>query len=521
MMNKEDMLKKLADCVCDMEDEEIVDAVQEYLAAGYDPQEGLLNGLVEGMRRASELYEEGEYFVPELIVCSDAMYAGIGEIQKALPEGAQETIGKVVIGVLGGDTPDIGKNLVRIMLETGGFEVHDLGRDVPISAFVQYVKDHDVDILCMSSLMTTTMPGMEQVIIELKKEGLRDKVKVMVGGAPVSAAFAEKIGAPVSNTLMGKGNIDSNHPLYTGMIGMHGTKASNIAATKCDLFIAIGARFSDRVLGKKEHIKNAKVIHIDVDPAEINKNIKVDAFLIGDAKLVLQRLIEAVDEKKNEEWIEDIRKIKKEGDVIKDSPNLTPEFLFQKLNQLDKGNLIISTEVGQHQMWAAQYFNFKRPRTFISSGGLGTMGYGLGACIGAQVGKPECKVINIAGDGSFGMNCNEIATAVSNHLPIVMIIMNNNVLGMVRQWQQLFYEGRYSQTTLNRKTDFVKLAEAFGAKGFGVTEKDQLEGVLKEALESKEPVLIDYRINCEKKVFPMVAPGAPISEIITEEDLEK
>ena len=195
MMNKEDMLKKLADCVCDMEDEEIVDAVQEYLAAGYDPQEGLLNGLVEGMRRASELYEEGEYFVPELIVCSDAMYTGIGEIQKALPEGAQETIGKVVIGVVEGDTHDIGKNLVRIMLETGGFEVHDLGRDVPISAFVQYVKDHDVDILCMSSLMTTTMPGMEQVIIELKKEGLRDKVKVMVGGAPVSAAFAEKIGA--------------------------------------------------------------------------------------------------------------------------------------------------------------------------------------------------------------------------------------------------------------------------------------------------------------------------------------
>lgn len=195
MMNKEDMLKKLADCVCDMEDEEIVDAVQEYLAAGYDPQEGLLNGLVEGMRRASELYEEGEYFVPELIVCSDAMYAGIEELQKALPEDAQETIGKVVIGVVEGDTHDIGKNLVRIMLETGGFEVHDLGRDVPISAFVQYVKDHDVDILCMSSLMTTTMSGMEQVIIELKKEGLRDKVKVMVGGAPVSAAFAEKIGA--------------------------------------------------------------------------------------------------------------------------------------------------------------------------------------------------------------------------------------------------------------------------------------------------------------------------------------
>lgn len=287
---------------------------------------------------------------------------------------------------------------------------------IPIEKKIRYIKDEALN-----------------KVLDLIKDSKRPFI--YAGGGIIAAdaseelvKFAEKIGAPVSNTLMGKGNIDSNHPLYTGMIGMHGTKASNIAATKCDLFIAIGARFSDRVLGKKEHIKNAKVIHIDVDPAEINKNIKVDAFLIGDAKLVLQRLIEAVDEKRNEEWIEDIRKIKKEGDVIKDSPNLTPEFLFQKLNQLDNGNLIISTEVGQHQMWAAQYFNFKKPRTFISSGGLGTMGYGLGACIGAQVGKPECKVINIAGDGSFGMNCNEIATAVSNHLPIVMIIMNNNVL---------------------------------------------------------------------------------------------
>lgn len=380
---------------------------------------------------------------------------------------------------------------------------------IPIEKKIRYIKDEALN-----------------KVLDLIKNSKRPFI--YAGGGIIAAdaskelvEFAEKIGAPVSNTLMGKGNIDSNHPLYTGMIGMHGTKASNIAATKCDLFIAIGARFSDRVLGKKDHIKNAKVIHIDVDPAEINKNIKVDAFLVGDAKLVLQRLIECVDEKRNEEWIEDIRKIKKAGDVIKESPNLTPEFLFQKLNELDDGNLIISTEVGQHQMWTAQYFNFKKPRTFISSGGLGTMGYGLGACIGAQVGKPECKVINIAGDGSFGMNCNEIATAVSNKLPIVMIIMNNNVLGMVRQWQQFFYESRYSQTTLNRKTDFVKLAEAFGAKGFRVTEKSQLEAVLKEALASKEPVLIDYIIDCDKKVFPMVAPGAPISDIMTEEDFKE
>ena len=348
---------------------------------------------------------------------------------------------------------------------------------------------------------------------------------IYAGGGIISAEaseelveFAEKIGAPVSNTLMGKGNIDSEHPLYTGMIGMHGTKASNIAATKCDLFIAIGARFSDRVLARPKDIDNAKIIHIDVDPAEINKNVKVDTFLIGDAKLILQKLISAVDEKRNDEWINEIETIKEANNIQRESEVLTPEFLFEKLNKMNKGNLIISTEVGQHQMWAAQYFKFRRPRTFISSGGLGTMGYGLGACIGAQVGKPECKVINIAGDGSFGMNCNEIATAVSNKLPIVMIIMNNNALGMVRQWQTIFYEGRYSQTTLNRQTDFVKLAEAFGAKGYRVTEKSQLEDVLEKALESQEPVLIDYVINNDKKVFPMVAPGAPISEIMTEED---
>ena len=345
------------------------------------------------------------------------------------------------------------------------------------------------------------------------------------GGVKIAGAceelkvFAEKIGAPIATTLMAKDILENDYPLTTGMIGMHGTKASNLGATKCDLLITIGARFSDRVISNPDHIQNAKVIHIDVDPAEINKNIQVDAFVVGDAKIALQKLIDKVDAKKNTEWLAKIDELKKLN-VTKDSEKLTPEFLFEELNKLNKGNIIISTEVGQHQMWSAQYFNFKKPRTFITSGGLGTMGYGLGAAIGAQVGNPDSKVINIAGDGSFGMNNIEIATAVSNKLPLVMIIMNNNVLGMVRQWQTLFYEGRYSETTLNRQTDFVKLAEAHGAKGYRVTEKSQLEGVLKEALESKTPVLIDYMIDCDKSVFPMVAPGAPINQIMTEEDFK-
>ena len=343
------------------------------------------------------------------------------------------------------------------------------------------------------------------------------------GGVKISKAckelaeFAKKIDSPIATTLMAQDSVRNENPLYTGMIGMHGTKASNIAATKCDLFIAIGARFSDRVVGKPEHIQNAKIIHIDVDPAEINKNVRVDAFLVGDAKTVLEKLIPKVEEKKHSEWVNKINSLK--VNITAPNDRLTPELLFKELNKLNEGNMIISTEVGQHQMWAAQYFDFRKSRTFITSGGLGTMGFGLGAAIGAQVACPDAQVINIAGDGSFGMNCNEIATAVSNNLPLIMIIVNNNVLGMVRQWQDLFYEGRYSETTLNRKTDFVKLAEAFGAKGYRVTKNNELEGVLKEALKSSGPVLIDYVIDCDKKVFPMVAPGAPINQIITEENI--
>jgi len=344
------------------------------------------------------------------------------------------------------------------------------------------------------------------------------------GGVGISGAtselinFAEKIGAPVSTSLMCMAEFPNDHELYTGMIGMHGTKASNIAATKCDLLITLGARFSDRVISNQNHIKNAKILQIDVDPAEINKNIKVDTCIVGDLKLALDKLMPLIQEKKNEEWLSTINKLKEDKKILSDSET-TPELLFDKLNELNDGSFIISTEVGQHQMWAAQYFKFKDERTFITSGGLGTMGYGLGAAIGAQIGMPSKRVINIAGDGSFGMNCNELVTAVKNRLPLIQIVMNNNCLGMVRQWQGLFYEERYSETTLDRATDYVKLAEAFGAKAFRITKPDQIDDILRKALDSDGPVLIDYLVNSDKKVFPMVAPGAPINQIISEEDI--
>jgi len=346
------------------------------------------------------------------------------------------------------------------------------------------------------------------------------------GGVVASGAYEElmeivnKINSPIATSLMAMSSFPYDHPLYTGMIGMHGSKASNILTSKCDLLINLGARFSDRVISNPNHISNAKIIHIDVDPAEINKNVKVDAFVVGDLKIVLQRLIPLLKEKKNENWLKKMGELKALNvEETSEIGELTPEFLFRKLSELDDGSFVLTTEVGQHQMWASQFFKFKTPRTFISSGGLGTMGYGLGASIGAQMALKDKQVINIAGDGSFGMNCNELATAAKNKLPIIVIIVNNNSLGMVRQWQNFFYEGRYSSTTLNSTTDFVKVAEAFGGKGYRVFEKEELVPVLKEALEYKGPFVIDYVIHNDKKVFPMVAPGAPINEIISEEDV--
>lgn len=334
-------------------------------------------------------------------------------------------------------------------------------------------------------------------------------------------ALAEKINAPVATSLMGIGSIPNDHRLYTGMIGMHGTKASNLLATSCDLIIALGARFSDRVISHKNHIKNAKIIQIDIDPKEINKNVKVDSYIVGDIKEVLKKLFPMINEKENIEWINKMNELKSlnNKEVVKEGV-LTPEYLFTLLNKMNNGNFIITTEVGQHQMWTAQNYKFYKPRTFISSCGLGTMGFGMGASIGAQMGNPKAVVFNIAGDGSFGMDCNEFATAVNFKLPVKVIVMNNNALGMVRQWQSLFYEGRYAETTLNRATDFVKLAEAFGGNGFRVEKPEELQEILEKALATDGPVIIDYKINSDDMVFPMVAPGAPINEIISKEDIK-
>lgn len=332
--------------------------------------------------------------------------------------------------------------------------------------------------------------------------------------------FAEKINSPTATSLMCMGGFPVTHPLFTGMIGMHGTKASNLGAWECDLLIAIGSRFSDRVISSNSNLEGAKIIHLDVDPAEVNKNVKVDASIIGDVRETLRKLIPLVEKKNNNEWTE---KIKGYKDSVKNlnskKEELTPEFLFEKINDLTNGEAIITTEVGQHQMWASQFYKHMKPRKFVTSGGLGTMGFGLGAAIGSKVGNPDKLVINIAGDGSFAMNCNELATAYAQKAPVVTIIVNNNALGMVRQWQNFFYEERYSHTSINRGTNFVKLVEAYGGKGYLVEKREELEPVLKEAINSSVPVVIDYRVHEDKKVFPMVAPGALINQIIYEEDV--
>ncbi|ERK32428.1 biosynthetic-type acetolactate synthase large subunit [Clostridium intestinale] len=332
--------------------------------------------------------------------------------------------------------------------------------------------------------------------------------------------FAEKIDSPTATSLMCMGGFPVTHPLFTGMIGMHGTKASNLGAWECDLLIAIGSRFSDRVISSNSNLEGAKIIHLDVDPAEINKNVKVDASIIGDVRETLRKLIPLVEKKNNNEWTE---KIKGYKDSVKNlnskKEELTPEFLFEKINDLTNGEAIITTEVGQHQMWASQFYKHMKPKRFVTSGGLGTMGFGLGAAIGSKVGNPDKLVINIAGDGSFAMNCNELATAYAQKAPVITIIVNNNALGMVRQWQNFFYEERYSHTSINRGTNFVKLVEAYGGKGYLVEKREELEPVLKEAINSSVPVVIDYRVHEDKKVFPMVAPGALINQIIYEEDV--
>ena len=346
------------------------------------------------------------------------------------------------------------------------------------------------------------------------------------GGAVISNAeealdeFVSKVQAPVTDSLMGKGAYDGRKPLYTGMLGMHGTKASNYGVSECDLLIAIGVRFSDRVTGNaKKFADNAKILQIDIDPAEINKNIQTDASLIGDVREVLRLLNSRLKQQNHDAWIEKIMDYKKTYPMHFPAEGLSGPYLVDAIYKKTNGEAIIVTEVGQHQMWAAQFYKYAKPRTFLTSGGLGTMGYGLGAAIGAQIGRPDRQVINIAGDGCFRMNMNEIATAVREKLPLIEVVVNNHVLGMVRQWQDLFYEKRFSHTVLNDSVDFVKLAEAMGATGIRVTTREEFEAALEKALAMRTPVLLDCIINCDDKVWPMVAPGAAISEVFDEQDI--
>ena len=348
------------------------------------------------------------------------------------------------------------------------------------------------------------------------------------GGAVISGAskevrdFAKKIDAPVCDSLMGKGAYSGDDDLYTGMIGMHGTKTSNLGVSECDLLIALGARFSDRVISNaKKFASKAKIVHIDIDAAEINKNITTDASIVGDLKEVLTILNFKLEKQEHTDWINHIKEMKEKMPLSYDKSKLTCPYILETLDKLTKGNAIITTDVGQHQMWASQYIKYTEPRTFLTSGGLGTMGYGLGACIGAKVAKPDKIVCNIAGDGCFRMNMNELATASRYNIPIIEIVINNHVLGMVRQWQTLFYGKRYSQTILEDKVDFCKVSEGLGCEAIRVTKKEEVEPALKKAIEADHPVVLDCIIEEDDKVFPMVPGGAPIAEAFDEEDLKK
>lgn len=346
------------------------------------------------------------------------------------------------------------------------------------------------------------------------------------GGVILSNASEElrelvnKVHAPVCDTLMGKGSFDGRDPLYTGMIGMHGTKASNIGVQECDLLIGLGVRFSDRVVSNaKTFAKNAKILHIDVDAAEIDKNIKTTASVVGDLKDILPKLSALIPAKKHEEWVAHIMELKENYPLKYPKDTLTCPYIIEELDRVTKGEAVVTTDVGQHQMWASQYYHYTKPRTFISSGGLGTMGYGLGACIGAKVGCPDKICVNIGGDGCFRMNMNELATASRYQIPIIQIIINNHVLGMVRQWQTLFYEKRYSQTVLTDQVDFVKVAEGLGCKAIRVTKKEEVAPALEAALKAGGPVVLDCVIAEDDKVFPMVSPGTSISEVFDADDL--
>ncbi len=422
------------------------------------------------------------------------------------------------------DLADTVRNAFRIA-KTGrpGPVLIDIPKDVT-AALTEYEPAEPIPVARVTK-------GIREQDIEAALELIKNcnKPFIMVGGGAVIseasdelAEFAALMDSPVCDTLMGKGAFDGESLNYTGMIGMHGTKASDYGVAKCDLLVAVGCRFSDRVTGNVQTFaSNAKILQIDVDPAEVNKNVKVDVSVIGDIKEVLKILLSRMEQADHFAWMSQVSRLKDLYPLTYRKDVLTGPYVIEKINELTKGEAIITTDVGQHQMWAAQFIKYKYPRTFLSSGGLGTMGYGLGAAIGAQVGMPEKQVINIAGDGCFRMNMNELATASRYNIPIIQVCINNHVLGMVKQWQELFYEERYSHTILNDAVDFVKVAEGMGVKGVRVTKIEEVEPALKEALAHKGPFVIDCYVDSDDKVFPMVSPGGNIADAFSEEDLEK
>lgn len=354
-----------------------------------------------------------------------------------------------------------------------------------------------------------------------------EKPMIFVGGGNILSGdsaelkeFVKKVDAPVTDTLMGKGAFDGTEEYYTGMLGMHGTKTANLSVTECDLLIALGVRFSDRVIGNASKFAyNAKIVHIDIDAAEINKNIQVDYSIVGDLKSILEILNKKLENQYHKPWVDKVLARKAALPMQYRDDVLTGPYIIERINELTGGDAIISTDVGQHQMWAAQYYKYSRPRTLLTSGGLGTMGYGLGACIGAKMGQPDKICINIAGDGCFRMNMNELATASRYNIPIIQVVINNHVLGMVRQWQTLFYGKRYSQTVLDDGVDFCKVAEGLGCEAILVTKKEEVAPAVEKAIALKKPVLLNCVIPEDDKVFPMVPAGAPISEAFDAGDL--
>ena len=423
------------------------------------------------------------------------------------------------------------RDLAKVMRRA--FRIAKSGRPGPV--LVDITKDatanqaeyiEEVPDVILPDTACITDADLEQAATLIREA---EKPMIFVGGGAIAAdasaellEFVEKVHAPVCDSLMGKGAFPGTHALYAGMLGMHGTKYANLGVADCDLLITVGSRFSDRVFGNaSKFAQHAKVLQIDVDPAEINKNIITSASIIGDVKEVLKRLNPLLNQQNHDAWVAHIEDLKERFPLKYNQEGLTGPYIIEEIYRVTKGDAIICTEVGQHQMWAAQYYKYSKPRTLLTSGGLGTMGYGLGAAMGAKIAKPEKTVINVAGDGCFRMNLNELATASRYNIPIVEVVINNHVLGMVRQWQTLFYGGRYSATVLDDKVDFVKVAEGLGCKAIRITKKEEVGPALEEAIAYGGPVVLDCQIDQDDKVFPMVPAGAAIDEVFDEDDLNK